>query len=220
MMASLFQVPLLLCMRATKHLKPVRDERKSSIQTALINGLGIHVDFVRPSTGNSNTGNVARKFFKDPKLTAKLIGIDEQVVHRFSILLQAICCGLTIDVDKYDVYAKDTAELCVKLYKWYPMPVTVHKILFHGAAIIRNALVPIGQLSEEPQEARNKEFRNFREFRTRKTSRLATNEDLLNNLLTSSDVLISSMRKTRFTAASMLDEEAMKLLGEQVIEYE
>lgn len=40
------------------------------------------------------------------------------------------------------------------------MPASVHKILFHGAIIIKNALLPIGQLSEEVIEARQ----NFDDF--------------------------------------------------------
>ena len=39
------------------------------------------------------------------------------------------------------------------------MPPTVHKMLIHGGEIIRRALVPIGWLSEEAQEARNKDYR-------------------------------------------------------------
>jgi hypothetical protein len=34
-----------------------------------------------------------------------------------------------------------------------------HKMLIHGAIVIENALLPIGQLSEEAAEARNKYFR-------------------------------------------------------------
>lgn len=36
------------------------------------------------------------------------------------------------------------------------MTSTMHKILIHGAVITKNALLPIGQLSEEAAEARNK----------------------------------------------------------------
>lgn len=59
------------------------------------------------------------------------------------------------------------------------MPATVHKILFHGAEIIKHAIMPIGQLSEEATEARHKQFRKYRLEYTRK----ATNEDLLNHSL-------------------------------------
>lgn len=66
------------------------------------------------------------------------------------------------------------------------MPVTVHKILVHSVDIIQTALLPIGQLSEEAQEARNKDCRRFREDNTRKRPRIATNTDLINMLLITS----------------------------------
>jgi hypothetical protein len=66
------------------------------------------------------------------------------------------------------------------------MPTSVHKILVHGASIIRAALFPIGELSEEAQEARNKDHKNFRLNHTRKMSRTGTNTDLFKLLLTSS----------------------------------
>lgn len=52
----------------------------------------------------------------------------------------------------------------------------------------------LGQLSEEAQEARNKDYKHIREHLTRKNSRLNTNTDLLNMLLVSSDPYISSIR--------------------------
>jgi hypothetical protein len=61
--------------------------------------------------------------------------------------------------------------------------------------MINFALLPIGQLSEEAQEARNKDLKQFREHHSTKTSRISTHEDLLNQFLISSDPLISSLRK-------------------------
>ena len=79
----------------------------------------------------------------------------------------------------FDNYAKETAKLFVSLYAWYYMPASVHKLLIHGSAIVSVALLPIGQLSEEAQEARNKEIKKFREHYTRKLSRVSTNVDLM-----------------------------------------
>jgi len=63
-----------------------------------------------------------------------------------------------IDADKFDKYASETAKLYVDLYSWYYMPASVHKILIHGKNIIESFLFPIGDLSKEAQEARNKDF--------------------------------------------------------------
>ncbi len=54
--------------------------------------------------------------------------------------------------------------------------------------------LPIGIMSEEAQESRNKDVRNFRLRFTRKTSRTDLNRDLLNRLLISSDQFITSLR--------------------------
>ena len=48
---------------------------------------------------------------------------------------------------------------------------TMHKVLRHGTTIIEQAILPIGQLSEEAAEARNKHFRLYRQNYARKSSR-------------------------------------------------
>lgn len=79
-------------------------------------------------------------------------------------------------------------------YGWRNMPSTVHKILYHGEKIIQHSMIPIGDLSEEAQEKRNKDYRFFREHNTRKMSRCFTNEDLLTILLCSSDPYLFNIR--------------------------
>lgn len=76
------------------------------------------------------------------------------------------------------------------------MPASVHKILLHDADIVQKAIIPIGQLSEEAQKSRNKDYKYYREHHTRKCSKVATNEDLLHRLLLSSDPIITSLRST------------------------
>ena len=41
----------------------------------------------------------------------------------------------------------------------YAMPSSCHMILIHGSDVIETFLIPIGQLSEEVQEARNKDIK-------------------------------------------------------------
>lgn len=53
----------------------------------------------------------------------------------------------------------------------------------------------IGELSEEAQEATNKVYGHIRNCHSRKSTRLATNTDLIHGLLVSSDPSISSLRK-------------------------
>lgn len=73
------------------------------------------------------------------------------------------------------------------------MPPTIHKVLIHGSSIIDAALLPIGQLSEEAAESRNKHFKKFREGFSRKISRKSCNIDVYNRMLLTSDPLLLSM---------------------------
>ena len=88
----------------------------------------------------------------------------------------------------------DTAKLYIDLYPWYPMTPTLHKILIHSSTVIKHALLPIGQLSEEASEARNKHFCLYRQNYARKFSREACNRDVINRLLLTSDPLLIGIR--------------------------
>lgn len=88
----------------------------------------------------------------------------------------------------------------------------VHKILIHGSTIIKNALLLIGQLSEEASEARNKHFRQYRLQFSRKISREHCNRDILNRLLLTSDPFLSCFRKTPKKKSKPFSKEALELL--------
>ncbi|GBO08970.1 hypothetical protein AVEN_208280-1 [Araneus ventricosus] len=92
------------------------------------------------------------------------------------------------------------------------MPVSVHKILFHGKDIIDSLIFPIGQLSEEAQEARNKHNMKFRELFTRKISGIYTNKDLINRLLLTSDPFIANLRARPKTKRGKISNEVRELL--------
>lgn len=53
----------------------------------------------------------------------------------------------------------------------------------HGGQIIQNSLLPIGQLSEEAAEARNKHFQSHQLIFARKFSREECNLDVYNNVM-------------------------------------
>ncbi|KAF2903874.1 hypothetical protein ILUMI_02292 [Ignelater luminosus] len=70
-----------------------------------------------------------------------------------------------------------------------------------------------GQLSEEAQEARNKNNRKYKELFTRKTSRIETNTDLLHRLLLiTSDHFIASLRAPSKTRHGKITPEVFELL--------
>lgn len=177
-----------------KENKEKQAERKKLLQQNLRDKLGILIDVIKQGVGTTNNGNMARKFFSDPEKTASILNLDPTLVRRFAIILQTISSGEKINISAFDDFAKKTAEVFVEMYGWYYLPATVHKLLFHGADIIKTFLVPIGMLSEEALEARHKEFRKIRENHTRKCSREACNEDILKQFLITSDPFISSIR--------------------------
>lgn len=84
--------------------------------------------------------------------------------------------------------------------------------ILHGADVIRYFHLAIGQLSEEAAEARNKDFKRFRLYNTRKCFRLLTNKDIMHKLLISSDPLITCLRNLSTKKVRTIDPEAQNLL--------
>lgn len=162
----------------TDEEKRLKNEAKERICTKFREELGLLIDKPNHGTGNTNTGNVARRFFSDPDLSARITGVNVELIRRFGQILRILASNTKVPSSFFDKFIFDTAELYVQLYSWYFMPPTVHKILIHGTKVMENFLLSIGQYSEKAAEARNKDFKRFREFHTRKYSRLATNEDL------------------------------------------
>lgn len=166
---------------------------------------------VKQGAGSTNDGNTARRFFEEPQFTAEVTGLDVNLIKRFKVILTAMSSGRQIDIGKFEDYATKKNDLYLHLYKWFNMPPSVHKVLFHGADIIKSLNLPIGLYSEEAQEARNKDFKRIRQNNTRKTSRLETNEDLIHGLLVSSDPFISSLRTTFKKKALPFPNEVVQL---------
>jgi hypothetical protein len=156
--------------------------------------MGLPVGIVIQGKGTTHDGNLACRFFENPTKSAEITLINEVLISRCAVILKTLSCGYAINASAFKNYALDTARLYVKEYPWYPMPASVHKILIHGSDVLSVSLLPIGMMSEEAQESRNKDFRAFREKFTRKISRIATNEDLMHIFLISSDPIISSYR--------------------------
>lgn len=130
-------------------------------------------------------------FFLNAAVSAEITNLDLQLIQKMHNILIAMSSGYEIDVEKYRTYAIETAKYFVQKYPWYDMPPTVHKFFIHGPEIIKHALLPIGQLTEEAQEAHNKDFKKFREHHSRQCSREKSNTDIFNLLLLSSDPVIT-----------------------------
>ena len=98
-----------------------------------------------------------------------------------------------IDTIKFSEYCTKSARLHCEKYNWFYMPVSMHKLLLHSSEIISKFLLPIGLCSEEAQESRNKDNKQFRLHHSRKDTRLYTIEDQLHYLLITSDPIISTI---------------------------
>lgn len=153
------------------HEKESVAKRKKYIQEEFKTRTGLIIDVPKQGSGTSNDGNTARRFFQDPALSASITGLNVKLVEKFANILSVIASGFEVNTEMFQTYCIETARQYVKLYGWYKMPSSVHRVLIHGADIIKAAIVPVGSLSEEPQECRNKDIKNYREHRARKCSR-------------------------------------------------
>lgn len=192
--------------------------RKALIQNGFKDQLNLLVDRPKQGAGNSNDGNTARRFFENWKISAVILGLNPQLLERFYVILQVLSSGFNVNIPLFDDNCTATARLFVAEYPWYYMPTTVHKVLIHGAKIIQYAILPIGQYSEEAQEARNKDVRNYRLYHARKCSRTSTMEDMFHMLLISSDPFISSFQKLKPKKGKSLSPEALALLSYEKID--
>ena len=145
--------------------------------------MGLLIDFPNPKGATYNVGNSARRFFESYEESARILELDPTLLYRVSILLRATLSGIKINGPAFEEYALQTARSYVELYGWYPMSPSLHKLLIHTANIAEGLLLPIGLLSEEAQESRNKDMRHFRACHARRSGRQEANEDLMNRLL-------------------------------------
>lgn len=198
--------------------KEIVEARKKNIQERFRKEMGLLFDIPKPGFGTTNDGNCARRFFANPTLSSDITGVNEELIKRFSVILRTLSCGYQVNSEAFESYSLDTAKLFVKEYSWYYMPQSIHKVLLHGGQIIKSSLVPIGELSEEAQEALNKSSKFFRLWNTRKFSRKRTMEDMLNMLLVSSDPVISSLRKKTQKKSGPIPNEVLCLLQDPTSE--
>lgn len=189
--------------------------KKEEVRQKLKTALGITVDVPKSGgSGTSNDGNTARTFFRNYEVSAEVLGLDTNLVKNLYVILCTVSSKHQINPDAFQSFCMQTAKLFVLLYPWFPMPQSVHKILIHGHQVIREKPIPIGLLSEEAQESRNKDVKNFREHYTRKFSRKLTNVDVMRRLLCSSDPYITSLRRSiRVKNEMQLPEECLPLLA-------
>jgi hypothetical protein len=173
----------------------LKARRKSQIQADLERQLAIKVCQVRPGGGTSNTGNVARRALNAPDVLGNACGIPSELVKLAKTLWILLACPYEVDPEKFQALCDRFKEVFFdpqNNVSWYKLPPTVHKVLFHGAAILRKSPVPVGLLSEECSEANNKCMRRFQEHHARQTSKKNNLSDIFFRLMDKSDPIILS----------------------------
>lgn len=88
---------------------------------------------------------MGRKLFQNWEKFSEITEVDADLIRRLGTILIALSCGHELDHDAFGAYARHAANIFVDKYDWYRMPVTMHKILMHGAEVIKNHLIPIGK---------------------------------------------------------------------------
>ena len=194
-------------------------KREKEIKAQFLSQLGLAVDQCRDGGGGSTTtGNVARRAFQNAAVTSDICGVPVKLVENLATIWGALSCGFDVDPDKFAALCEETE----KIYfddnvgvGWYCMPSTLHKVLKHGADIIRACPIPIGLTSEEASEANNKFLRRFRLHHSRKRSWREGIKDLFDRLTDISDPVIQELlqaSKIRTRARRPLSSNILALL--------
>lgn len=192
----------------------LKKKRQDAVKKALEEQMGLLVDCVRAGgAGTSNNRNTARRAFSDPLKFAEILGIDENLVKRFRIILICTSCLLPIDPEKFGKFCFETAKVYVQNYDWFYMPQSIHKTLMHGEQILMHSILPVGVMSEEAAESRHKFFKKDREIHSRKIGPKETMFDIYTRALGTSDPILSS-----FSLNARLKRKRRLDLPEQVRE--
>ena len=181
-------------------------ERKKAIQARIKACLNVTVDQVRPTYGNTNTGNVARKCFRNPGVFADCIGLDKDLITDFACILSYVSSKSTQDHQVFSKMAIAFDGAFKKKYAWAKYSPTIHKLLIHGSDIIRNAVLPTGFMTEEPIERILREIRDARLRFSRKHSRKNNLLDIFNHLNIKSDFIVASREITPPKNRELADE--------------
>ena len=189
--------------------------QKQHIQKRFREELSLIVDCPKVGHGNTNDGNTSRRAFSSPAIFSSITGVDIELIQRLHNILIAITSGYDLNTKNFQKYCDDTLCFILDKYSWYIIPPSVHKLLVHGSQIADALELPIGQYSEEAQEAQNKELRNARLNHACKISRLNVMKNQFHYMLIRTDPVISSISfvKHKNSSGKPLPEEVKILLN-------
>ena len=186
------------CHKMSKLFGGTCDEWKKNFQEQFESEMagGLRIFRPEPSGGNSNTGNVAKRFFEHSFITSTILNIPESLVQNMWEVLKMINQTHTlVDSQYYEQQAQLVwAEYVKELGEYQKMTGTVHKILSHGRAYIEWAQhevgVPLGALTEGSIEMGNKQNKTCIRSFSRKDSFVNESTDVFVRRMWGSDPLI------------------------------
>ena len=128
----------------------VAEKRRKERQKKFKDILKLVVNMPRAGgSGNSNTGNVARRAFQDEEKFSQITGVDKELIQRLHVLIIALNTHHEIDSSAFCEYGRQTAALWKPLYPWFPMPASVHQLCIHGHESIKHCTLPISFYTEQ-----------------------------------------------------------------------
>ena len=167
---------------------------------------GFRIDQVSSEGGTTSTGNIARQCFSNQKqffFVSSLIPTEFRdnmftMLTNISVILRIFNSNQEIQTDKLDTLCKETYELILTKFSWASITPSLHKLIAHCTELIRDCNDNRGfkSFSEEGLEVCNKPIRRYREHLSRKNSFSTNIRDVFIRLLSQSDPLPASYRKS------------------------
>ena len=147
---------------------------------------GVRVDQVLQGHGTTNTGNLSRKCFNDPRKFWKSHELNEKLVCNIAmILLLYQCKKKKLKLDLVNNLCRETITMYFNLYPWARVNPTVHKA--HGCYMIKQFQFPIAYYSEDALDSSHKFFRKYMFTHARQYSRKSRILDVFNYMIYLSD---------------------------------
>ena len=203
----------------TQRQKALRKRRHNYIMRRIHTKLGFWVNKPLPGShgGSSNTGNAARRTYKNARSIAEILKIPYDFIKALGVIWEIIRCPFAVDSTKAQAKADEVLDMYFRYFKtteaekrerrskklskpleiWYKISSSVHKILEHMKLLLDNCPVPPGMVSEEGPECNNGRLRSILDKLTRKMTRLKMLTDLVNRLLLISDPLMLEFVKEK-----------------------
>ena len=114
-----------------------RDTVKGRFQEAFKSRLGLRCFYPEPQKGgNSNTGNLASRVFKNSKVASEILGIPEEILTLLWDLLKAINSSHLQDITEFKAKAVRLFHLWIQVFS-RPMTANIHLLLAHGDDYLR-----------------------------------------------------------------------------------